>query len=387
MTGDRALSFRFQPLPKQPVATLFGHEEFALRPGDTSVLMFSGGLDSLAGALQRLEASHDHVCLVSHQSSSIQKRAQTALATALTRYYPGRTSHYRFPCTLLGAQRRREETQRTRAFLFCSIGFSLACALKQDRIYVCENGVTSLNFMRREDLGDARASRTTNPATLQALEGLFSQLAESQVIIENPLFWKTKADVLKLLGDGPHPDLIASAVSCTKPIRASGLASHCGTCLQCVDRRLAAYASGLESQDGPGNYSHDFVRHTPPKKEDITTLVDYLRQAREFAECGPDSLLATRLDEISTVVPALPGAPDEISAVESLAELLRRHGRQVRSAVKRVQAIHEEPFLRPEEGSLIALVASREHLREPVDRLVSSLQTILGAAVPRLFRS
>jgi len=386
MTGDRAWSFDFQPLTDGSVDTLFCSEEFKLVTSPTSIVLFSGGLDSLGGAVDRLERSTDHVCLVSHQSSPRQVKSQDSLANALAARYPDRTSHYRFPCTLKSPAISREETQRTRSFLFTAIAFSLAKALGQEKVFLYENGITSLNLMRREDLGNARASRTTHPKTLRNLEAFFSLAFESYVAIDNPSFWKTKADVFTFLDASPHGDLASSAVSCSRLSRSTRSASHCGTCFQCIDRRLAAYSSSCEEIDGPGNYAQDFLMHAAPTAEDQTTLVDYLRQAGEFMGLVPDSLMMSRLRELSDIVEFVPGYSDDLSAVDNITKLLQTHGQQIRTALKRIQALHEEPFAKLENGSLLSLVATREHLKAPVARLVGSLESILQRAIPTMFR-
>ena len=112
--------------------------------------------------------------------------------------YEGRINHYRFLCQLTGG-RAPEESQRTRAFLYTAIAFALCRALSQDEFFVHENGVTSLNFSRREDLANARASRTTHPRTLALLQSLFSEIANRPIRINAPFVWHTKGDVFRKL--------------------------------------------------------------------------------------------------------------------------------------------------------------------------------------------
>ena len=149
MTGDQSYDFTFQPGHSTPPADLFDSEVFQVESADSlSVMLFSGGLDSLAGAVQRLEETNDRVCLVSHQSSQPSiVRTQDSLVKALQGEYPGRVHHYRFR-TNLRRIRAKEETQRTRSFLYGSIAFAIAHTFGRDRVFVYENGITSLNFTR-----------------------------------------------------------------------------------------------------------------------------------------------------------------------------------------------------------------------------------------------
>ena len=276
MTGDRAYRFSFQPGHSTPRTGLFDDEEFEIGDsGELTVALFSGGLDSLAGALNRLENSNDRVCLVSHQSQPGTIKTQQRLASALKDLYPGRTFHYRFRCHLKG-MRAVEESQRSRAFLYTSIAFAIAQAFGQDGFTVYENGITGMNFPRRSDLTSARASRTTHPRTICHLNELFSLLFEGSTRIHLPFLWKTKTDVLSLLKESPHSSLIPSAVSCSKTFQNLGQATHCGGCSQCVDRRFAAYASKMDDIDDSGVYATDIISRSILDREIKTTVVDFV---------------------------------------------------------------------------------------------------------------
>ena len=201
ITGDRHFTCIFQSGHHTPATSLFDREEFRIESRQrTSILLFSGGLDSLAGAIEQLETSDDQVCLISHRSQPGIMHTQDGLVRALRQQprYEGRINHYRFLCQLTGG-RAPEESQRTRAFLYTAIAFALCRALSQDEFFVHENGVTSLNFSRREDLANARASRTTHPRTLALLQSLFSEIANRPIRINAPFVWHTKGDVFRKL--------------------------------------------------------------------------------------------------------------------------------------------------------------------------------------------
>ena len=119
-------------------------------------------LDSLAGTVDRLEETSGIVCLVSHQSQLGTIRTQNRLFDALRERYPGRLAHYKFRCSLSG-QQRREESQRTRSFLYTSIAFAVAQASGLSHFYVYENGITSINFARREDVSNATGQSDYSP--------------------------------------------------------------------------------------------------------------------------------------------------------------------------------------------------------------------------------
>ena len=160
------------------------------------VLLFSGGMDSLCGALFEL---HRHrrkrLLLVSHQSSSKMTTHQKVLAAALRDRFPGRVLHVPVRAGITGAT-PREFTQRTRSFLFAAIAAAVGAG--QQRILFYENGVVSFNLPTAGQVVGTRASRTTHPRTIQLMERLLGLLLQRDFRVENPFIWKTRAEVAAL---------------------------------------------------------------------------------------------------------------------------------------------------------------------------------------------
>jgi 7-cyano-7-deazaguanine synthase in queuosine biosynthesis len=280
MTGDREYRFDFQPGHTTDRAHLFDSEEFQITPEKPHhVMLFSGGLDSLAGAIDRLNNSNDIVCLVSHRSGQPSTAmTQIRLIEALIQRFPGRVKGYRFG-TGLTNKRAVSETQRTRTFLYGSIAFALATALGQKQVSFYENGITSLNFPRRQDLLNARASRTTHPRTMFLLSEFLSHVADNPIALDNSYRWKTKADVLEVLKTHRAEDLIPSAVTCSRTTMTRGDHTHCGGCFQCVDRRFSASAVGLSDVDHSGLYTLDMLSENIADGQVKTVILDYIRLA------------------------------------------------------------------------------------------------------------
>ena len=388
MTGDQSYDFTFQPGHSTPPADLFDSEVFQVEAADSlSVMLFSGGLDSLAGAVQRLEETNDRVCLVSHQSSQPSiVRTQDSLVKALQGEYPGRVHHYRFR-TNLRRIRAKEETQRPRSFLYVSIAFAIAHAFGRDRVFVYENGITSLNFTRRDDLLNARASRTTHPQTLGRLAQLFSIIAERPISMETPFLWKTKSDVVDVLIASGFGHLIPSSVSCSHTFKSETNATHCGECFQCIDRRIGAYGAQAEKHDHSGLYANDIIGKTISNAESKTTVVDYLRQAGNFANWNVDYFYRQTLDDLQHLNGWVPNCDDEMVLVGEVWSLCSRHGNQVGQALRRMRDLHESVFAPLAQDSLLKVVSDREFLRAPIERLVTSIENRLESALPKSFRS
>ena len=386
VTGDRAYYFDFQPGHTTAPIDMFDREDFLVEStGGLSIMLFSGGIDSLAGAVQRLRETDDNVCLVSHQSQGSIVRTQRALVSALQQTYPGRVSHYQFR-THLQSVRAKEESQRTRSFLFGCIAFGIATALGRDRFYVYENGITSLNFERREDLLNARASRTTHPQTLGKLASLFSIVAEQPFAIDMPFLWNTKTDVVEYLCSAGHAQLLPSSISCSHTFNSRTNATHCGECFQCLDRRIGIYGAAAEQMDNTGLYANDIITASITSNEGKTTVVDYLRQAANFSNWNENYFYSQTLDDLQALLGWVPDYGDEIELVDQVWALCSRHGQQVARALRRMREIHEGIFVPLAPDSLLKVVSDREFLRAPIERLVNSIQSRLESALPMLFQ-
>lgn len=387
MTGDRQYVFDFVPGQATPPASLFDREEFRLEQcSAASVILFSGGLDSLAGVLERLHTTKEDLYLISHRSGQPStKHTQKKLVGALTRDYPGRIHHYAFECGLC-KERAVEETQRTRAFLFGSIAFAIAHQLSLTSFFAYENGITSLNFLRRQDLINSKASRTTHPKTHALMSAFLSEIQGAPVKVVNPFWQHTKTDVFQLLNKVGGRELIGSAVSCSKTFQRLELSTHCGGCFQCIDRRLAAYASGLQAVDNCGIYSKDIFVDPVDSLETKTTALDYIRQATDFAKTTDDGFARERLHELADIVDYIDADGDE-DAVDKIWHLCHRHGKQVVNAIKAIRSQHDDPCFQIKPGSLLQLIADREHLKENPHRLAERIAATLAACLPIAFKT
>ena len=232
---------------------------------------------------------------------------------------------------------------------------------------------------------NARASRTTHPKTIALLQDLFTEIEETRVEIKTPFLWKTKTDLFHILADLGRNDLITSTVSCNKTFQNLEQATHCGGCSQCVDRRFAAYASGLDDIDESGIYALDFIQQQIDNNEVKTILVDYVRQARDFATWNIDHFYTEMLNELADTTDYIAGM-NEDEAVENIWKLCRLHGSQVLEAMKRMREVCDNPFHELPQGSFLEMIYERPYLKEPILGLVSSICNRLSDAIPIAFQ-
>ena len=386
MSGDKSFEFSFQQQGGEFPMSLFDQGEFIIAPEKpTSIVLFSGGLDSLTGVVDRLKNTKDNICLMSHQSGQPESvKTQRKLVEALNRKYENRCNHFKFYCNLKG-DRAVEETQRTRSFLYGSIAFALAGAFSQKGFYFYENGITSINFSKRQDLINARASRTTHPKTLGLLEKFYDLFSSKQSIkIHHPYLFKTKTDVVSMLVRFGEQELISSSVSCSKTFQNTTQNSHCGKCSQCVDRRFAMYGSSVEDYDEQGIYNFDFLKDDLQDRKAKTTLIDYVRLALKLVQLNQTAFMLELMDELVNLDDYIEGV-NENERVERIYELCHRHGEQIETAMERMRSKHDKPFQPRPVESFIKIIANKDYLKPPVELLVLDICGELNKSLPIIF--
>jgi len=387
ISGDNSLSFNFYPGGTDiGQKSLFDNESIKLEKKENStVVLFSGGLDSLAGVLEILETTNKNLILISHRSSNPGiTKLQKALSAKLMKDYSNRIQYYPFYCSLTG-ERAVEETQRSRIFLYTSIAFSLSKLASSNEINVFENGITSINFYKRQDLINARASRTTHPRSLHFLELLFTKIAVNNFKINHPYLFNTKTDILNKILKFNKESYINSTLTCTKTFLRfthNSQASHCGCCSQCIDRRLAAYASNLEEFDAI--YDVDIAKDQIIDSEAKMHLFDYIHLVSEFNQSTEFSFPFEYTDILTDLVPYITGENDS-DKINKIFSLIKIHTQQIQNAIKRIM-IQDDPLLPKKENTLINYVGDRIYLKAPTERMIEEIESILKKAIPEAFK-
>ena len=378
MSGDEKYEFSFQPTPPESPCNLFDQEKFKLYDDSkVNIILFSGGLDSLAGTIKNLNNNkNDKVCLVSHLSGNPStKKTITTLINRLKQEYPGRILYFPFQCNFKSV-RGKEETQRTRSFLYSTIAFSLADAWGQNSFYYYENGITSINYLKREDQINSRASRTTHPKTISTLQSFFKLVYEKDITIQHPFLFKTKTDIFNIFKEHHKENYINNSVSCSKTFRNKTQATHCGVCSQCIDRRFAAFASGLNDFDDLGIYNFDFISDSIDDNTAKTTVIDYVRLAKQFSEMGSDMFCYEKMNELVYIIDYVEGE-DDIEKTEKIYQLSLKHGQQIELGIKKMFEKYYSPYKKFVPNSFLSLISSETHFKLPVSELIDSIRDCL----------
>jgi hypothetical protein len=390
MTGDRKYSFVFEQsalghLPKTEYKQLsiFNDEiEYIDGSGDVDVLLFSGGLDSLSGMVERLNIlPNNRLLVVSHKANNHVTHTQQKIVEYLQNRYKNRLLHYGFECHNRKMQ-SKEETQRTRMFLFSSIAFAICNCADKHSFYIYENGITSINLPTQTDVINARASRTTHPKTLGLMRKVFN-FFDADFDIIAPYYDKTKEDIFKIFETYDEKNLLKSSVSCSSTRKKPGMFNHCGCCSQCIDRHFAAYASGLDEYDV--DYTDDFITKIPDD-ETRQRLWQTLRLASAENLQTMENLFKNYPDEMVDIVEYWHCDNYE----DSLAEihlLFSRYGDSIMRAAKAMQAKHDNLSVPIAEDSLLSMLSSREYLKTPMQIRTEEIDKVLRISIPQLFHS
>jgi len=227
--------------------------------GYDAVCLFSGGLDSMCGAIRLLE-EEKRVALVGHFENGLAPRRQKRLARRIREAYgedraglfqlrlgpAAQSSHQALP---LPPGPQRESSFRARSMLFISAGMAFANALGPDvPLHVPENGFIGINVPLRPTRAGSLSTRTTHPWFIGRLGEALTGLGIANEI-RNPFSLSTKGEVLAASADGLVAELLPVSLSCAHPeslYRFGFSPQHCGYCFPCLIRQASIHSAAIE---------------------------------------------------------------------------------------------------------------------------------------------
>ncbi len=382
--SDDKFAFQFEPLSKdRPIQ---GYLQF----GDSDdwpfqrverVLMFSGGLDSLAGAVETA-AKGGKLVLVSHRPVGMLDSRQRELYKQLRTTFPS-TPMIHVPVWInKDSNFGREHYQRTRSFLYSALGVVVAESVEAEGVRFFENGIVSLNLPVADEVLRARASRTTHPLSLDMFSSLYRLVTDREFVVDNPYVFKTKKEVVSLIANHGAAELIRHTCSCAHTGHFSSKSQwHCGTCSQCIDRRIAVLAAGLESQDPETDYRSDVFTGQRKDGYERNMAVNYVRHAVELEGMTPLAM-ATKFN-LGLTRAARP-FPKRREAAECFVDMHQRHAETVTSVVQQQLQKHLTALVegRLDESSMLASVAGQKHLESSWKRYADRILELLRAGLP-----
>lgn len=284
LTGDYwDISFR-QEVSTLPTATLKNIYIGVFE----QVNLFSGGLDSLIGAIDFLKLNPSKKILFASQYDSQMrgpKGDQNKLIPKLQSLYP---LQFEFIASvevfLKDSDLTRETTFRSRSILFIGLALVVAQATKTNKIIVPENGTVSLNYPLSSSRRSSCSTRTTHPFVIDTVFNIWKKLSVNTEI-ENPYEFKTKGEMVSESKDKENLlNLINESNSCGKRGHRAHWeegkkdASHCGVCMPCVYRQAAL--KDVVDESTYGNSINNLFPNKEKSKmsQDTNSMLEYLNK-------------------------------------------------------------------------------------------------------------
>ncbi|RUT32429.1 hypothetical protein EMQ25_04515 [Arsenicitalea aurantiaca] len=334
LTED-SVSFRFiQAAPDVMRQQYLDYDPTGVAFEADEVILFSGGLDSFAGALELLATTSSRVVLVTHRSAQKAIPRQIELGQYLVDQFPHRVLHVHVLARRVD-QEARDSTQRSRTLLFSALGQAVACAFGAERVSFFENGIVSHNLPLSPQIVGTMATRTTHPLALTNINRLMQLALPAAVPISNRFQWLTKTEVVSKIDENGGASQIARSVSCTSIREQNTLHTHCGACTQCFDRRFAILKANLADYDPEETYATDVLFGERGNDRSMTMAVEWTRHTLGLGDLEEQGFMERFGHEVSRILRGHPDLPPR-AALDLSLRLHQRQGKVVRDVLETV---------------------------------------------------
>jgi 7-cyano-7-deazaguanine synthase in queuosine biosynthesis len=324
--SDDDWEFHFAPGPPEGRQLVLNVDKAGLLSRPDSVILFSGGADSLCATIEQAAEGRGRPLLVSHRPTPPVDSRQKTLLCALREHF----ATWAFPQLGFWIHRRGSEavetSQRTRSFLFASLGAATASTLNLRDVILADNGVVSLNIPFNAQLVGALATRSTHPKFLWLFNRFVQAVFDEPLQLCNPLANRTRAEAFHILRANHADALLQETVSCAHARGRPSVQPHCGICSQCIDRRFASLSASLEEHDLAECYGLDIFSESLPEGDPRTMAISYVGLARRILKTSQDDLFS-EFPQLYDCI--LPDDPKPESTAETLIALLQRHATTV----------------------------------------------------------
>jgi 7-cyano-7-deazaguanine synthase in queuosine biosynthesis len=309
LTGDSwNIEFRERE-PVEPAAARAPTEP----PEIHDVALFSGGLDSLVGALDLLEAGRC-VALTGHYGAGVTNSVQHSVLSSLKGRYGSRVVPFMFHVQPRKVKKSEgEQSMRSRSMLFLSLGTAVATSFEPARrLIVSENGFISLNVPLTSPRLGSCSTRTTHPHFMALFRNVLQALS-LDVGVELPARFLTKGEMLRGTQNQELLRAVAPlSMSCSHPEqgrwRKIKPGNHCGYCVPCLVRRASMEAASLPD----AVYDNDVLR------ADVKLSVERRKDLRAFEIAVQRWRGASLSDAVFDVLNTGPLPPEEAAEYASV---------------------------------------------------------------------
>lgn len=224
------------------------------------VALWSGGLDSLAGLLNRTatDSIGSRYVLFGTGGNSYIHSVQRRVFNSVKQQTSSGLSLIQLPFRLSGTNGLPKNRYcRSRGFVFLLLGAVCSELQGQDHLYLYENGIGAINLPFRSSEVGVDHTRAVHPTSLLKLGACVSQIFGKPFVFCNPFLFWTKAQMCQIL-KGNKCAIIAETITCDRRHRQKYF--QCGWCSSCLLRRQALAVAGIQD---PTRY---VVPHSRPAK-------------------------------------------------------------------------------------------------------------------------
>jgi 7-cyano-7-deazaguanine synthase in queuosine biosynthesis len=231
MLTNRPIQLIIKSKPSKGSQTILNNIE----PRDP--ILFSGGVDSLSGAIKCISENSRNVLV--HVNSN--KQIFGNVRRILTHEFFNKTQTFCINVRIKSIK-HRSFFSNTRGLLYLTVGYDVSRHIKSSKLIFCENGAQMLDIMLGSTAyGNAIATKNTNLKYLRLIEEILSKFEGDRFIIDYPFRNNTKSESIAAY---LNSDLIQKSWSCYST---RGMGEMCGSCWNCFITKMSALAGGFPS--------------------------------------------------------------------------------------------------------------------------------------------
>lgn len=217
-------------------------------PHVSEIILWSGGLDALAGLYTRLKTNCEaSFMLFGTGSNDNAFYRQKQIFKVLQHSFPNRLNLCQIPIRFSRSSlHQKNKISRARGIVFMLLGAACAYLMGKRALYLYENGIGAINLPYRKSAIGLDHSRSVHPLTLLRVSDVISELLGEEFKVKNPFLFWTKAEMCKTLAEDGRNDLLQLTMSCDRPHRQQPI--QCGYCSSCILRKQALAALQIEDE-------------------------------------------------------------------------------------------------------------------------------------------
>lgn len=210
--------------------------------------LFSGGLDSLAGAYYNFENN-----LQSDYIGFINKDEEGKRQKIISTFYKDKfNSDVKIQLVKKPDIKKEHYTQATRSLLYIALAVANSHFNKSKDVYLYENGILSLN----PEISGRFTTKTTHPRTLYEYNLLLSNIG-FDIKVHHPFMFYTKGEITENMNHDFKTQIEQTFTCGAGRNPGNSHKGQCGICVPCILRKISLASYDNEDYDCRYNYEYE----------------------------------------------------------------------------------------------------------------------------------